>query len=157
MAERLYSRAVRSLWLEDALAGAEDAPPLEPDEVARRAGATTHLGGVFEPTAATVQPALLARGLRRVALEHGVRIFEGSPMTRLERSRPPRVVTARGAVTAEKVVLALNAWAAAVRQLRRALVVIASDVVATAPASDRLERIGWTDGACISDSRMLVN
>ena len=137
--------------------GEEPFVRLGPDEAAHRAGERTHLGGVFEPTAATVQPALLARGLRRVAIERGVRIFERSPMTKLERSRPPRVVTARGAVRAAKVVLALNAWAAALPELRRAVVVIASDIVATAPASDRLEAIGWTDGTCISDSRMLVN
>jgi putative aminophosphonate oxidoreductase len=130
---------------------------LDPVEAARRAGEPTHLGGVFEPTAATVQPALLARGLRRVALERGVRIFERSRMTRLDRSRPPRVVTAGGAVTADRVVVALNAWAAALSELRRSLVVIASDIVATAPAPDGLAAIGWTDGSCISDSRMLVN
>ena len=130
---------------------------LGPGEAARRAGETTHLGGIFEPTAATVQPALLARGLRRVAIERGVRVFENSPMTKLERSRPPRVVTAQGVVTAAKVVLALNAWAAALPELRRSLVVIASDIVATAPAPELLETIGWTDGTCISDSRMLVN
>jgi putative aminophosphonate oxidoreductase len=130
---------------------------LEPDEVARRAGEKTHLGGVFEPTAASVQPALLARGLRRVAIERGVRVFERSPMTRLDRSRPPCVVTAGGSVRAEKLVLALNAWAVGVAELRRALVVIASDIVATAPAPDRLAAIGWTDGTCISDSRLLVN
>jgi putative aminophosphonate oxidoreductase len=130
---------------------------LDPDEVARRAGEPTHLGGVYEPSAATVQPASLARGLRRVAAERGVRIFERSPMTRLERSRPPRVVSTGGAVTATKVVLALNAWAAALPELRRSVVVIASDIVATTPAPERLEVIGWTDGMCISDSRMLVN
>src|SRR5437870_388161 len=54
---------------------------LEPGEAARRAGETTHLGGVYEPTAATVQPALLASGLRRVAIERGVRVFEPSAMT----------------------------------------------------------------------------
>jgi putative aminophosphonate oxidoreductase len=130
---------------------------LDPAEVARRAGEATHLGGVFEPTAATVQPALLARGLRRAALERGVRLFEKSPVTKLERSRPPRVVTSRGEVTATKIVLALNAWAAALPELRRSLVVIASDIVATEPAPERLTAIGWTDGSCISDSRMLVN
>jgi putative aminophosphonate oxidoreductase len=130
---------------------------LDAEETATRAGADTHLGGVFEPTAATVQPALLARGLRRVAHEAGVRIFERSPMTSLDRSRAPRVVTARGSVRATKVVLALNAWAAALPELRRALVVIASDIVATVPAPDRLAEIGWVNGICISDSRMLVN
>jgi putative aminophosphonate oxidoreductase len=130
---------------------------LEPAEVASRAGSPTHLAGVYEPTAATVQPALLARGLRRLALERGVRIHEHSPMRSLDRGRPPRVRTPHGSVTAEKFVLALNAWAIGLRELRRALVVIASDVVATAPMPERLARIGWTDGTCIDDSRMLVN
>jgi putative aminophosphonate oxidoreductase len=130
---------------------------LQPGEVARRAGSPTHLAGVFEPTAATVQPALLARGLRRVALERGVRIFEGSRMRELERGRPPRVRTADGAVTAERVVLAMNAWATRLREVRRSIVVIASDVIATAPIPERLRAMGWTSGTCIDDSRLLVN
>jgi putative aminophosphonate oxidoreductase len=130
---------------------------LTPEEVARRSGSPSHLAGVFEPTAATVQPALLARGLRRVALERGVRIFEHSPMTRLDRSSPPVVRTGEGSVTARSVVLALNAWATRLREVRRGIVVIASDVIATEPIPGRLEEIGWTNGMCIDDSRLLVN
>ena len=63
------------------------------------------------------------RGLRRVALEKGVRIFENSPMRKLEQGRPPVVHTAQGAVRANKVVLALNAsMPAAFPQFRRAVV-----------------------------------
>lgn len=113
-----------------------------------------HVAGVLEPTAATVQPALLVRGLRRVALERGVRIFERTRMTRLE---PWGVRVEAGRVAAERVVLATNAWAAAVRELRRSLVVIASDMVATEPFGERLARDGWGDGVAISDSRLLVN
>jgi glycine/D-amino acid oxidase-like deaminating enzyme len=51
----------------------------------------------------------------------------------------------------------MNAWVAALRELRRAIVVVASDIVATEPIPGRLEGIGWTDGMCISDSRLLVN
>jgi putative aminophosphonate oxidoreductase len=130
---------------------------LERDEAARLAGSPTHLAGVFEETGATVQPALLARGLRRVALERGVRIHERSPMTALERERPPRVRTPGGTVTATKVVLASGAWSAGIRELRRTLVVVASDMVATEPIPAVLEEIGWTSGMCISDSRLLVN
>jgi putative aminophosphonate oxidoreductase len=130
---------------------------LSAEEVARRTGSDRHLAGVFEPSAATVQPALLARGLRRVALERGVRIFERSPVLRLQRSRPPRLHTAQGSLSAERVVLATGAWSARIRELRRTVAVIASDVVATAPAPERLRACGWTDGLCISDSRMLVN
>jgi putative aminophosphonate oxidoreductase len=130
---------------------------LEPDEVARRAGSATHVAGVLEPSGATVQPALLARGLRRVALDKGVRIFERSPMVRLERSRPPRVHTLGGVVVAERVVLAMNAWLAQVGELSRSLFVLASDIVATEPVPERLAEIGLTDGVAISDSRLLVN
>lgn len=140
-----------------ARAGAEAFVRLEPDEAARRAGSATHIAGVFEPTCATVQPASLARGLRCVALENGVRIFERSPMSRLERSYPPRVHTTLGALTADKVVLAMNAWLIQVRELSRSLAVIASDMVATERIPDRLEQIGLTTGIAISDSRMLVD
>lgn len=138
-------------------AGVRPFEALEPVEVARRASSATHLAGVFEPTAATLQPAHLARGLRRVALERGVRIFERSPMTRLERGMPPRVHAPLGSVRAQRVVLALNAWLAQVRELARSLFVIASDMVATPPIPERLAEIGWTDGIAISDSRLLVN
>jgi putative aminophosphonate oxidoreductase len=137
--------------------GEEPFERLEPAEVARRSGSPSHLAGVFEPTAATVQPALLARGLRRVAVERGVRIYEHSPMRRLDRSLPPVVRTRDGSVTADRVVIALNAWATRLREVRSAVVVIASDVIATEPIPERLGEIGWTDGLCIDDSRLLVN
>src|SRR5712691_3194135 len=129
----------------------------EPEEVAGRAASPAHLAGVFEPTAATVHPARLARGLRRVVLERGVRLFEHSPMRRLERGRPPRVRSDFGSVRAERIVLALNAWAVALRELRQALVVVPSDIIATTPIPERLRELDWPGGTCIDDSRMMVN
>jgi glycine/D-amino acid oxidase-like deaminating enzyme len=49
---------------------------LTPEEVASRAGSPVYRGGVFEKDAATIQPALLVRGLRRVAIEQAIKIFE---------------------------------------------------------------------------------
>jgi putative aminophosphonate oxidoreductase len=131
--------------------------PLDPAAMHARIDQATHLCGVFEPGCATVQPALLARGLRRVALEQDVRIHEHSPMVRLDRDRPATVRTPEGVVSADHVVIATNAWAAAMRELSRALAVISSDIVATAPAPERLEQIGWTRGESISDSRQMVH
>jgi len=128
-----------------------------PAEVARSSGSDRHLAGVYEPTAASVQPALLARGLRRVALEQGIRICEETPLKKLERGRPPKVVTPSGTVTADKVILAMNAWSIAIPDLRKAIMVVASDVVGTAPIPERLKEIGWDDGMAISDGRMLVH
>jgi putative aminophosphonate oxidoreductase len=129
---------------------------LEPEEVARRAASPTHLAGVLEPTAATLHPARLARGLRRVALERGIRVFERSPMRGLDRSAPA-VRCEGGTLRAGRVVLALNAWAAGLPELRRALVVVPSDVIATPAIPERLSAIGWPGGTCIDDSRMMVN
>jgi putative aminophosphonate oxidoreductase len=163
------NRAQLGSWLPtlEALSrvGAEPFRPTDAEETAKRTGSSVHVGGVLEHSGATVQPALLALGLRRVALERGVRIFEGSPMTGLERAEAaepggsgrPLVRTAKGSVKADRVVLAMNAWAVRFRQVRRSIVVVGSDIVSTEPIPDRLAEIGWTDGLCISDSRLLVH
>ncbi len=130
---------------------------LDPSELVHRTGSSVHIGGVFEPTCASLQPALLARGLMRVAHERGVTVFEGSPMVALERSAPLVVRTARGQVSADKVVLATGAWAAQVRELRRAFAVVSSDIAITEPAPEALQGSGWRDGSCISDSRLMVH
>jgi putative aminophosphonate oxidoreductase len=130
---------------------------LSRQEVAARTGSPVHLAGVFEAGAATVQPAALARGLRRVALERGVRIFEHSRVVGFSRERPLAVRTPRGLVAAERLVLATNAWAAGEPELRRSLVVVSSDIVATAPVPERLRALGWTGGEGITDSQTMVD
>jgi glycine/D-amino acid oxidase-like deaminating enzyme len=130
---------------------------LTPEEVQARAGSPVYVAGVLDKTAATVQPALLARGLRRVALAKGVRIFEKTPATELHQGNPPVVRTPRAAVAAEKVVLATNAWTDSFHEIRRSLIVVSSDMVATAPISDRLRQIGWTGREAIADARLMVH
>lgn len=130
---------------------------LPPEDVARRSGSRAHRAGVLEASAATVQPAALVRGLRRVALEAGVRIFEGTRVVAFDRGRPVRIRTAGGRVAAERLVIASNAWAAGIRELSRAIVAITSDMVVTAPAPERVRALGWTGGECITDSQTMVD
>ena len=66
-------------------ASATNSAAMSPDEVPDEGRRTVFRGGVFMPSAATVQPALLARGLRRVLLERGVSIHEGDPCRRARR------------------------------------------------------------------------
>lgn len=137
--------------------GVQPFVPLEGDEVAKRTGSPRHLAGVLECSVATVQPAALVRGLRRVASEQGVRIFERTLVRRLTRRRPPLLVTPGGRVRAEKVVIATNAWAANLPELHLALVVISSDIVLTEPIPERLREIGWSGGEAITDSQIMVD
>lgn len=131
--------------------------PISDEEAARRGGSAAHLAGVFEPVGATVQPALLARGLKRVAERLGVRIFEASPMKTVDDGPQVRVRTPSGSVAAGKVVLAHNAWSVSLPELRRAAIVLSSDIIATAPCPDRLASMGLMNGLAISDSRLTVN
>jgi glycine/D-amino acid oxidase-like deaminating enzyme len=82
--------------------------------------------------------------MRRYALDRGVRIFEQSKVTRIDRGTMVTLVTAEGTMRASSVVIATNAWAADLRPLRNKLFVISSDMIATEPIPDRLDEIGWT-------------
>jgi putative aminophosphonate oxidoreductase len=130
---------------------------LTADDVAARAGSPRYVAGVFEAGSATVQPALLARGLRRVALERGVRIYESSPMVALERGSVLVVTSKHGHVRAGRVVIAMNAWSSRLRELRRSHFTVASDVVLTDPAPERFQMMGFPTGVSISDSRLMVH
>jgi glycine/D-amino acid oxidase-like deaminating enzyme len=113
--------------------------------------------GLLMPSAATVQPARLARGLRRVLIERGVEIHEGTAVERIERGRRMRLTTARGAVAADQVVLAVNAWAAGWPGFRTRVLAWGSYIVLTEPIPDRLAELGWIGGEAIADSRFTIS
>ncbi|MFB3738688.1 MAG: NAD(P)/FAD-dependent oxidoreductase [Candidatus Velamenicoccus archaeovorus] len=110
-------------------------------------------GGIFMRELATVQPARLARGLRRVLLERGVRIFEGSPVRRFGTGPPVVAETPGGAVRAGEAVLAVNAWGINWKRLHPYVAVRGSYMIITAPAPQKLAEINWTGGQAIRDLR----
>lgn len=126
-------------------------------ELVPMTGTDAYLAGIFDSEQATVQPALLARGLRRVALERGVRIFENSPVRKIRRGATPVVTTDAGRVVADSVILAMGSWLGQVHELRNSFATIATDMIATEPAPERLAEIGLTSGIGISDSRAMIN
>jgi glycine/D-amino acid oxidase-like deaminating enzyme len=129
---------------------ADELRELSAAEVRSRCASPAFRGGAFMRDGASVQPAHLIRGLRRVVLERGVKIHEGTNVTKVEGTT---AVTARGKVQASHAVLAVNAWGIGWPQLNRRLVAWSSYIVLTAPAPERLQEIGWTGGELISDFR----
>jgi glycine/D-amino acid oxidase-like deaminating enzyme len=110
-----------------------------------------------------VQPALLARGLRRIALERGVVIYEGSTVRpRLHRHGSRTAVdvdTANGThrLTAGQVVLAVNAWGAGWRPFHRSILAWGSYMVRSEPiAEERLAELRWIGGESIYTARFNV-
>ncbi|WP_041054128.1 FAD-dependent oxidoreductase [Vibrio owensii] len=128
------------------------------EELRANAGSPRNIEGFHSPVAASVQPALLARGLRRVAMELGVEIYENTPMTRLDYGKPATVCTPNGNVQAQQVVLALNAWMVEqFKQFKSSIVVVSSDMVITKPLGDALSQSGWQAGSSVLDSRIFVH
>ena len=130
---------------------------LSPAEVQARCASPAFRGGVLMPNAATIQPARLARGLRRVLLERGVTIHEGTRATAIAANGAVTVRAGEVSLTADQAVLAVNAWAAGWPRHRSALVAWGSYMILTDPAPEALRRIGWTGGEAITDSRFTVH
>jgi len=130
---------------------------LSPAEARDVCGSPQAAGGLRLMHAGSVQPALLVQGLRRLAVEAGVKLFEASPMTRLERTLPALVETPAGSVVADRVVLTCGPWLAQLRELRRTLFIIPSHVVASGPAGAGLDAMGWRHGQPFSDARTAVH
>jgi glycine/D-amino acid oxidase-like deaminating enzyme len=143
----------RAIAAARALAVEEEAVPLSADELERRIRSPRFRRGVFVRDCATVQPARLARALRRAALE-GCTLHEH---TRVTAIRPGLLETAAGRVRAGEIVVAVNAAAAGWKPLARRLTVFGSYVVLTEPVPELAERIGWTGGEAVIDGRMFLH
>jgi glycine/D-amino acid oxidase-like deaminating enzyme len=126
---------------------------LSAERVAAICGSPVFGGGLFDREAATVQPARLARGLRRVLVERGVRIHERSPVSRFSPGPPAVAQTPNGSVLAADAVVAVGSWGIHWKRFRPYLTVRGSYIVLTEPAPDRLVDIGWTGGEAIRDYR----
>jgi glycine/D-amino acid oxidase-like deaminating enzyme len=118
--------------------GEDDYRILGPDEAQAMIGCTPNLGALFSPHCAAIHPAKLARNLARVVEARGVAIYERTPATAIA---PRRVTTAHGAVRAEVVVRATEAFSAEFRTLHRWVAPIYSLMIATEPLPESF----WKD------------
>jgi glycine/D-amino acid oxidase-like deaminating enzyme len=135
----------------------EEAVPLSAEQVAERCRSPVFRRGVFFRDGATVQPARLARALRRAALDAGVAVHERTRVTRVQPGDPNLLETPGGTVRSREVVLAVSAAAAGWPPLRSRLTNFGSYVVLTEPVPEPLEEIGWTRGEAIVDGRTFLH
>ncbi len=106
--------------------------------------------------AATANPCKLMRGLRRVAIEIGIRIYERTSMLSFMPGPMVTLHTPDDSPLVGKMVLAINAWMAIhFPQFERTLVV-SSDMVITEKYPGLLQRIGLKDSVSALDSRTFV-
>ncbi|HTO05913.1 MAG TPA: FAD-binding oxidoreductase [Myxococcota bacterium] len=143
--------------LSDSLAdwfGSENFRWLEPDEAATHVRLAGGRGGMYTPHCAALHPARLARGLAECVERLGVRIFEGSPVLRLE---PGFAQTARGTVRAPLVVRATEGYTPELPGHHRALLPMHSWMLATEPLPDSVwKEIGLPNAETFGDGRRVT-
>jgi glycine/D-amino acid oxidase-like deaminating enzyme len=137
--------------------GLEDLVPLGAAECRALVAAEGVRRGHFEARALLLNPAALALGLARSAERRGIAIYERTPMLAVEAEGTGAVVrTPRGALRAQRCLLATNAYAHAIPRLRRFLFTICAYIVCTEPlTSAQWSRVGWEKGMGIEDRRVM--
>ena len=107
---------------------------------------------------ATLNPAKLARGMKKIVEGLGVEIREQSVVTRIIPGKTHHVDTELGDVKTPVIVLATNAYSHKLGFFKNRAFPMCTFVVATEPLTPlQLEGIGWKNRQGLSDLRMLFN
>lgn len=114
--------------------------------------------GLCCPQGGQLNPARLARELKRVILERGVRVYEHTPVRSVTTGRTVRLEVSGGRVTARQVVLATDVYATKLGLLRGQIIPIQTHVSLTEPlSSEQLGRLTWDRRRSFSDKRHIFN
>lgn len=122
-------------------------------EVTQHVKVASAVAGHFSPHCASVDPARLVRGLADAAERRGVRILEKTAVVDISRGR---VVTQEGAVEAEHIVIATEAWTSQLPGYRRSSLPLTSMMIATEPLPAHVwDELGWPKGLTVRDKAHL--
>jgi glycine/D-amino acid oxidase-like deaminating enzyme len=132
----------------------QDVRLLDADAMRAEVDSPTYTGGLWRiGRAALVDPARLAWGLKRAAEQLGVRVYEDTRATGIERDGVGVLVrTPLGDVRASRVALGTNAFKPLLRRMRHYIAPVYDYCMATEPLTDeQLGRVGWTNRQGLSD------
>jgi gamma-glutamylputrescine oxidase len=125
-------------------------------ETAQRLGSTHYHCGVRDTGTGHINPLKLLVGLARAAKAAGAEIYEMTKVTALRQSGGKTLLeTARGTVTADRVLLATNAYVEKLEPVTAAHIMpIGSFIAATEPLDDYPDVL--PGGEAVADSRFVV-
>lgn len=106
---------------------------LSRSETQETIGTDAYVGALLNMGNGHLHPLKMCVGEARAAVSLGTTIYEQSPVLHIEHSGRPRVVTQRGSVTADAVIIAGNAYHDLERKLRGMMFPVNSFIIATEP------------------------
>jgi len=131
---------------------------LSREEVQDLSKSKKFIDGYFSPIGGSLQPALLVRGLKKIAENNGVKIFENSAVISYNDKKEILVKTKNGSVSCSKLVFAINAWTPHLLPfLSRSVVLVSSDMIISEPIKSKLQTIGLNSGLVILDCNLFTH
>lgn len=129
---------------------------MDAKETAERLGSTHYYGGTRDTGTGHIHPLKLVIGTARVAAASGAQIFEMTPATGItSQGGKVRVTTPRGTITAQKCLIATNAYGGKLEPISASHIMpIGSFIGATVPLGADSKVI--PGGESVDDSRFVV-
>ena len=137
-----------------------DAVLLDDTETKEQINSPLFEGAVWsKKNSGTLHPAKLAWGLKAAVKTLGIPLHENTPLTKISKTAAGIIATTPNAtITAKKILLATNAFAAGHRRIKRRVVLVRDRILATEPLSpEQLQTIGWQNRQGIYDTRTQMN
>ncbi|MGB6306795.1 MAG: FAD-dependent oxidoreductase [Steroidobacteraceae bacterium] len=126
-------------------------------QVAGAIGTQVYEGGFFDPHGGQLHPMKLVHVFKAAAENAGARVYENSPVDRIEEGREILLQVGARTVRARSLVLASNAFTPNLGFLRNSVVPLREYVAMTRPLdAQELEDIGWRARVPFNDSRTEV-
>lgn len=128
---------------------------MDKEETSERMGSAFYRGGCYDSETGHIHPLKLVVGTARVAAASGAQLFENSAVTSMRHeSGKTRIETAQGTVTADRVLLAVNAYGSEKLEpvMASHVMPIRSFIGATVPLDDEI----LPGKESVSDTRFMV-
>lgn len=132
---------------------------LDSRQTQARVASATYLGAGYEPCCGLINPVKWVDALRRLALQSGARIYEGTRVRRVERrARGYLITTEDGSIVADRIVYATNGYTHLLPGLASKQLPAFAYIIVTARLSDaQRAAIGWQGREGIEDGRNFMH
>ncbi len=138
--------------------GMDDHQILDANDMKTHVNSNIYCGGMLDHSGGHLHPLNLALGEADAVEKLGGKIYEMSPVIKIDRcGKKPKISTANGVITCKTLVLCGNAYLGHVEQsLTNRVMPVSTQIVATEPLGKLADDLLPTD-ACIEDVRYILD